>query len=640
MVEGTRSVATAAGGAMPSAVEVDERLAEGAELAEVLEALPGTTVNSLGGLGDRASLSLRGSSARQVQVHIDGVPLNPDGADGVDLAELPLAAFSRVEVYRSLPPPSFGAAPMGGVLNLVSATGAPGVRAAGTVGSYGARRLLVHGSGASRGGAQVDATAEGFTSAGDFPFFDDNGTAFQRLDDRFARRANNAKAQWSAQARARTAAGRWRFTSFGSAFSRQEGVPGPVGAPAPTAALSSTRGVALFQADVSAGAWCALARAFGVWRAESFADPAGELGVGPNALDSRFSTAGLLIHAGGAPRPGLVPLVTVQARRDAWSAEDPLAGTPPAPRARAVAAALAVLDVHGPGDRLHASPGVTATVVHMADAPQAIAPQTRADPRLALRWSAAPGLDLRAAGFRAWRVPDPTELFGDRGAIVGNPGLRPESAWTAEIGLRGAWSGQGRRLALEVDHFWKRSTDAIVLVQNAQRVARPVNFGAAAVQGVEAGLDLSPAPWLGLRASFGWTPSVLLTADPAVRGNPVPRLPRWEAASGVFVHAGPHLRLGHDFSWTAANTFDATGIFSAPPRAIHGAFARAGAGPLWAELGVRNLFDRTTLVWPVDPLAAPDGPRAVAPLTDFAGYPLAGRTFLFSLRWEPARSTG
>jgi hypothetical protein len=55
---------------------------------------------------------------------------------------------------------------------------------------------------------------------------------------------------------------------------------------------------------------------------------------------------------------------------------------------------------------------------------------------------------------------------------------------------------------------------------------------------------------------------------------------------------------------------------------------------------VRNLFDRTTLVWPVDPLAAPDGPRAVAPLTDFAGYPLAGRTFLFSLRWEPARSTG
>ncbi len=38
--------------------------------------------------------------------------------------------------------------------------------------------------------------------------------------------------------------------------------------------------------------------------------------------------------------------------------------------------------------------------------------------------------------------------------------------------------------------------------------------------------------------------------------------------------------------------------------------------------------------------AAPDGPRAVAPLTDFAGYPLAGRTFLLSLRWDAARSNG
>lgn len=635
-MEGARAPASAAGGAMPTAVDVDERLAEGTELAEILEALPGTTVTSLGGLGDRASLSLRGSSARQVQVHIDGVPLNPDGADGADLAELPLGAFSRVEVYRSLPPPAFGAAPMGGVLNLVSAAGPPGVRAVGSAGSFGARRLLVHGSGPAGGPLRVDATAEAFASDGDFRFFDDNGTAFQRLDDRFARRVNNEKSQWTAQARARAAAGPWRFTAFGTAFSRQEGVPGPIGAPAPTAALDTTRGVALLQADTSVGDWCALARAFGVWRAESFADPAGELGVGPNALDARFSTAGLLLHAGGAPRPGIVPLLTVQARRDAWAATDPLTGTPPAPRARGVASALAVLDLHGPRARLHASPGVTATWVQSA----AAAPLHRADPRLALRWTAAPGLDLRAAGFRAWRVPDPTELFGDRGAIVGNPDLRPESAWTAEVGLRGAWSAGGRRLALEVDHFWKRSTDAIVLVQNAQRVARPVNFGAAAVQGIEAGLDTTPLPWLDLRASLGWTPSVLLTADPAVRGNPVPRLPRWEAATGAFVRAGAHLRVGHDFSWTAANTFDATGFFSAPPRAIHGAFVRAGGGPLWAELGVRNLLDQTTLVWPVDPLAAPDGPRAVAPLTDFAGYPLAGRTFLFSLRWDAARSNG
>lgn len=86
-------------------IEVDERLSAAADLADVIETATGTTVVQLGGLGDLSAVSIRGSSLRQVQVFLDGVPLNPDGSATVNLAELPLGAFSRVEVYRSSPPP-------------------------------------------------------------------------------------------------------------------------------------------------------------------------------------------------------------------------------------------------------------------------------------------------------------------------------------------------------------------------------------------------------------------------------------------------------------------------------------------------------------------------------------------------------
>ena len=102
-------------------VAVDETLSAAEDVAGVVESASGTVVRRLGGLGDYAAVSIRGSSFRQVQVYLDGVPLNPDGSSAVNLSELPLSAFSRVEIYRGNAPPRFGAAPIGGVLNLVTA---------------------------------------------------------------------------------------------------------------------------------------------------------------------------------------------------------------------------------------------------------------------------------------------------------------------------------------------------------------------------------------------------------------------------------------------------------------------------------------------------------------------------------------
>ena len=101
-------------------IPIDERLARTSDLASVLETTTGASVSSFGGLGDYSAVSLRGSTWRQVEIFLDGIPLNPDGGSTVNLAEIPLWAFDRVEVYRSGAPPQFLAAPIGGVVNLVT----------------------------------------------------------------------------------------------------------------------------------------------------------------------------------------------------------------------------------------------------------------------------------------------------------------------------------------------------------------------------------------------------------------------------------------------------------------------------------------------------------------------------------------
>ena len=94
------------------------------------------------------------------------------------------------------------------------------------------------------------------------------------------------------------------------------------------------------------------------------------------------------------------------------------------------------------------------------------------------------------------------------------------------------------------------------------------------------------------------------------------------------------IRIGHGWSYTAANYWDATNYFRTPARSLHDAFIRVAPVPaLSVEAAVRNLLDQRVDVVDRDPLDTSTGARRVQALTDFAGYPLPGRTFLFTLTW-------
>jgi iron complex outermembrane receptor protein len=141
-----------------------------------------------------ATLSLRGSSANQVEVYFDGVPLSAASGGGVDIGLIPVVDLDSVEVYRGMSPIVFGTSAMGGIVSLSSAAATDsGARAYAGGGSFGTEFAGVQGRWAAKN-LRALGSVNAFSSAGDFTYHNDNATLLDPdpSDDSTRRRQNNA----------------------------------------------------------------------------------------------------------------------------------------------------------------------------------------------------------------------------------------------------------------------------------------------------------------------------------------------------------------------------------------------------------------------------------------------------------------
>jgi vitamin B12 transporter len=90
------------------------------DLADVVGEQAGVDLRRYGGEGTAASLSFRGSSANQVLLLYDGIPINSAYGGDVDFNNLVLGGFNQVEVLRGPASALYGSNALGGVVNLVS----------------------------------------------------------------------------------------------------------------------------------------------------------------------------------------------------------------------------------------------------------------------------------------------------------------------------------------------------------------------------------------------------------------------------------------------------------------------------------------------------------------------------------------
>ncbi|MBN9424760.1 MAG: hypothetical protein BGO63_13070 [Candidatus Accumulibacter sp. 66-26] len=89
----------------------DDVKGEHKSIPDLLDQIPGVYVRRMSGSGHYTTASIRGSAPSQVNIYIDGVPLNTASETAADLSTLPISNVERVEVYRGTTPARRSAAP-------------------------------------------------------------------------------------------------------------------------------------------------------------------------------------------------------------------------------------------------------------------------------------------------------------------------------------------------------------------------------------------------------------------------------------------------------------------------------------------------------------------------------------------------
>ena len=101
-------------------IRPDDYKGEQKDLPDLLKMVPGVHVRELNGKGQYTTVSVRGSTAAQVGVFVDGVLFNLGGDAAADISTIPVHNVERIEVYRGYIPACFGGTFMGGVINVVT----------------------------------------------------------------------------------------------------------------------------------------------------------------------------------------------------------------------------------------------------------------------------------------------------------------------------------------------------------------------------------------------------------------------------------------------------------------------------------------------------------------------------------------
>jgi len=123
------------------------------------------------------------------------------------------------------------------------------------------------------------------------------------------------------------------------------------------------------------------------------------------------------------------------------------------------------------------------------------------DPQLAGNLRISDNLKLRASGGHGFRIPTYTDLYYSDPTTIGDPHLKPESAWSGDGGAD--WVAS-RRLILGVTGFYSRQHDAIDYVRgDAHALWQAKNLSGLRFAGVESSLQWVPAKSQTIR--IAWT---------------------------------------------------------------------------------------------------------------------------------------
>jgi outer membrane cobalamin receptor len=452
------------------------------DIGSAMQEVPGVFIRPYGALGDVRTASIRGSSAGQVLVLMDGQRMNSTQSGEVDLTTLPVEGIERVEIVRGGASALYGADAVGGVINVITKgrTVPEGMTANLKLmtGSFGTREAEAKGD-YSSGTTFTALSYRYLKSEGDFTYHPASGVSARRVNADFLSHSLFGKERWSIDDR-RT------LSLTGQYFTNTSGDPGTIAFPN-TQARKQNRNVLLDMAydEDHEG----VVRNFRIQSYYhnllfNYEDPLAWVPILNNSHN---------VALGGETQTVL--------RFNDWNSLtagyayrwDHFSGTSlPGEYQRGLHSAYLV-------DELALRPAFLKGVQRIA-----ILPALRWDrfsdfgaqlsPKVGLVVNAGDGwlLSVKANYGRSFRAPTFNDLYWPADSYTaGNPNLKPERATDFDAGATlelPVLAGVGASLTW----FGNSITDLILWAPGADWVWRPANVGKAEVHGIESGFFVSP----------------------------------------------------------------------------------------------------------------------------------------------------
>ncbi len=522
-------------------------------LADALQARAPLHVRRYGPSG-LASVTIRGASASQALVLLDGQRLTDPALGQTDLSLLPAALLESVEVLSGPASGLYGSDAVGGVIAMHTPRSS---RAVTEAGPWGARTVSGVASMAS-GRLRTTAAADWGEATDDYTFRDQSRIEQPRV----------ARQGWGS----RRAAGYLSVSAADGA--RRAGVS--VWAADAERGLGGTEAVGARQWDrrVRVGATAARDLAGTRVQADGHVQRTSLRYAAPfpadraDAIDDtgRTTTAALDLRArreiaGGA--------WTASLSGGAGRALHP--NLPDAATDRFAGLAVAGTQPLG---RVTLFPAVRADLY----APSGGARRLALAPQLGLNADLG-GVRLKASAARAFRMPTLNDRYWQPG---GNPDLRPETAWSADLGaVVGTAAGQA-----EATVFATTARDQIVWSPTAAGYWAPRNVARTRSLGLEASAQavrpVRLARWAGL-ATAGLVATVTEARD-LDTGQPLRYVPRWAVKAWGGLDLGA-VRIDLGARWTGARYTTASASLALPPHLV--VDGQASVGRRLAALDVR-----------------------------------------------------
>ena len=590
-----------------------------ADIGELLSQQTSITVRRFGGLGAYSTLSVRGSSADQTTIMINGIPLNPEGSSTVNLSELPLSAFSTVELYRSHAPLALQSSSIGGLVNLVPKTEKQHTISAGT-GSF--QTLVGEASATTEShNHQLLIFARHFQTEGDFQYFDDNATLYNQEDDQYRQRRNNSKHQQNIL----FFDSKDHLSLLHNTHFQNGGVGGSIIMPFTEIALSTSRHLSALRWNRVLPLFSHQLSLWHVWDRSVLDDLLGEMSGAPHSEYQSVHQIGARGFHQFAHSEFFIPSLGWINRWEQNQNQNLLSMKNETPQQRLLSQLQLGSQIFLWDARFE---NQSAVQLYSFKAPSQ--EQFFLAPRTSFLFRVSDIFLLWSAANRSFRPPTMMELYGNQASVVGNPDLIPETA----VNLDGGAVWKQEYFSLQAGYFCRWGQDNIILLQNAQNQSIPFNFAKTRIQGLESTLSLTAKEWLHWNIGLTWNHSINLSDIPSLHRKQLPNIPSWNIQHQLQLHNSLG-SIQHRWSLLDQNYSDATNQYLYPTRAFHNIELSTHQKNIFpaVSLVIRNLSNTITEETLLDPLQPTSGTREQA-VSDFIGYPLPGRHLFLTLTWD------